>query len=154
MKKIQKLFYPIAKYLLLIASFLFFAPRVMAQAPSGQQSVWNGIRDMILPIGKIGYGYPSGVPTDIRIIAMVVIKIFIMVIIIVFFCLFFYGGFTYMTAAGDENKVDKGKDTLKTATIGLVIIFTSYAITRFIILAAVCAVSQYSDWCLFFVGIT
>ena len=39
-----------------------------------------------------------------------------------------------MTAAGSNEKVQKGKDILIWATIGLVIIFTSYALIRFVLM--------------------
>ena len=47
--------------------------------------------------------------------------------------LFIYGGFLWMTAAGNTEQVAKGKSTLLWATIGLIIIFSSYALVRFVI---------------------
>lgn len=44
-----------------------------------------------------------------------------------------YGGFLWMTARGDEAKVQKAKDVLRNGAIGLTIILSSYAITEFII---------------------
>lgn len=42
------------------------------------------------------------------------------------------GGFMFMTAQGDQTKVDKAKDVIKFAIIGLVITFLSYIIVIFI----------------------
>ena len=47
--------------------------------------------------------------------------------------LFIYGGFLWMTAAGNAEQVTKGKNTLIWATLGLIIIFSSYALVRFVI---------------------
>ena len=47
--------------------------------------------------------------------------------------MFIYGGLTFMLSAGSPEKVQKGKTILVLATIGLVIIFSSYAIARFIL---------------------
>lgn len=47
--------------------------------------------------------------------------------------MFIYGGFTWMLAAGNNEKVKKGKDILVWAAIGLVVIFSSYALVRFVI---------------------
>ncbi len=47
--------------------------------------------------------------------------------------MFVYGGFTWMIASGNAEKVEKGKNILFWATAGLVIIFTSYAIVNFVI---------------------
>ncbi len=49
--------------------------------------------------------------------------------------MFIYGGITWMTAAGNEQNVTKGKNIIIWATLGLVIIFSSYAIVRFVLQA-------------------
>ena len=46
--------------------------------------------------------------------------------------MFIYGGFTWMTAAGNAEQVAKGRNILVWATIGLIVIFTSYALVRFV----------------------
>jgi len=47
--------------------------------------------------------------------------------------MFIYGGFLWMTSQGNEKKVSEGKDILLWAAIGVALIFTSYAIVRFVI---------------------
>ncbi|MBU1037107.1 pilin [Patescibacteria group bacterium] len=44
--------------------------------------------------------------------------------------MFILGGFQWMTAGGNAEKIKKGRDTLIWAVLGLVIIFASYAILR------------------------
>ncbi len=44
-----------------------------------------------------------------------------------------YGGFVYMTAGGQQDKIDKAKKILINGTIGLIIIMSSWAITKFVI---------------------
>lgn len=44
-----------------------------------------------------------------------------------------YGGFTWMLAAGSSEKIKKGRDIIVWAMLGLVVIFTSYALVRFVI---------------------
>lgn len=46
--------------------------------------------------------------------------------------MFIWGGFQWMTAAGNAEKVEKGKQILVWATIGLIVIFTSYALVKFV----------------------
>lgn len=46
--------------------------------------------------------------------------------------MFIYGGLTWMLAAGNAQNVEKGKSILMWATIGLVIIFSSYAMVQFV----------------------
>ena len=45
---------------------------------------------------------------------------------------FIIGGFTWMTAGGNKDKVTKGRDTLVWAAIGLFIIFSAYSILTFV----------------------
>lgn len=52
---------------------------------------------------------------------------------LVFFILIVYGGYTWMTAMGAEEKVKKAKNTIVSATIGLLIIILSYAIVSYVI---------------------
>jgi len=44
-----------------------------------------------------------------------------------------YGGYRWLTAMGNSEKVEKGKDTLIWASLGLVVIFGAYAVTSYII---------------------
>ena len=43
-----------------------------------------------------------------------------------------WGGFTWMTAAGNEERVRKAKEVLRAAIIGLIVILLSWAIVTFI----------------------
>jgi hypothetical protein len=47
--------------------------------------------------------------------------------------MFIYGGLTWMTAQGNNEKIQKGKDILMWAALGLVVIFSAYAMVRFIL---------------------
>ncbi len=44
-----------------------------------------------------------------------------------------YGGFRYLTAAGSEENVDKAKDIIRQAIIGMVIVILSYSLMVFVI---------------------
>jgi len=47
--------------------------------------------------------------------------------------MFIYGGITWMLSAGNQEQVTKGKNILIWATVGIVIIFTAYALVRFVL---------------------
>lgn len=47
--------------------------------------------------------------------------------------MFIYGGATWMLSAGNQEQVTKGKNALIWATVGLVIIFTAYALVKFVL---------------------
>jgi hypothetical protein len=45
---------------------------------------------------------------------------------------FIYGGFVWMSSVGNGDRVDKGKNILAWAVIGLAVIFSAYALVRFV----------------------
>lgn len=47
--------------------------------------------------------------------------------------MFVFGGLTWMTSGGSQEKVKKGKDILIWSALGLIIIFSAYALTNLII---------------------
>jgi len=47
--------------------------------------------------------------------------------------MFVYGGLTWMTSSGNDEKVKKGRDIILWSAIGLVVISMSYALTRFVL---------------------
>ena len=47
--------------------------------------------------------------------------------------MFVWGGFQYLWSGGDPKKVEKGKETLKNAVLGIVIIFFSYTLVNSLI---------------------
>jgi len=46
---------------------------------------------------------------------------------------FLYGGFTWMTSEGAEKKIKKGWDTMIWGALGLIIIFASFILVRFLL---------------------
>jgi len=46
---------------------------------------------------------------------------------------FIFGGFMWVTSAGNDEKIKKGKDMIMWATLGLAVIFASYAMVTFVI---------------------
>jgi len=62
-----------------------------------------------------------------------IIKVFLSFLGVIFIVLIIYAGFTWMTAAGNEEKIDKAKKTMVSAIIGLAIVLSAYALTYFVI---------------------
>lgn len=61
-----------------------------------------------------------------------IIAVFLGLLGTIFIVLMIYSGYTWMTAAGNVEKVSKAQATIKVAIIGLIIITAAYAITYFI----------------------
>lgn len=61
-----------------------------------------------------------------------VIAVFLGLLGIIFVILIIVAGYNWMTAAGNEDKVEKAQHLISRATIGLIIILAAYAITYWI----------------------
>lgn len=84
------------------------------------------------------YGAATGLPsTDIRLIAARIIRAALGLLGIVALALILYGGYTWMTAGGNEENIAKAKKILINATIGLIIILSAFAIVSFVINALI-----------------
>lgn len=51
---------------------------------------------------------------------------------VIFLIIIIYSGIMWMTAMGNDQRVEKAKTMVINATIGLIIVFSAYAITNFI----------------------
>ncbi len=79
-------------------------------------------------------GRASGLPTnDIAILVARIIRQFLMVTGIIFTVLLVYAGYLYLLARGEPEPVKKAKKIFEQTIIGLIIIFSAYSITTFIL---------------------
>ena len=68
-----------------------------------------------------------------------IINVFMGLLGIVAVVIILYGGFLWMTAAGNEDRVEKAKKLIVAGIIGLAIILSAYAIARFVVNSLVSA---------------
>ncbi len=88
---------------------------------------------LALDVG-LNYGTYTGLGTkDIRTGIMTIVKLLLGFLGIIAIIIMLYGGFVWMTAGGNEEKVSQAKKIITAGIIGLVIIFVSYAIAAFVI---------------------
>lgn len=76
---------------------------------------------------------PEDSSAKVNEIVTLVINIFSWVVGVVAVIMIIYGGFQYITAAGDTTKVGNAKNTILYALIGLVIVALSQVIVKFVI---------------------
>lgn len=74
----------------------------------------------------------SGEPQDVRDIAVDIIMVALSFLAIIFLILVISAGYKWMTAAGNEDKIKSAKSQLSHAIIGLIIVLSALAITKFI----------------------
>lgn len=94
----------------------------------------QGLKDAGGMLEKIGgaSGEKIGVSGNLADSVATVIKTVLALVGTVFLVLTIYAGIMWMTAQGEESKVEKAMEILKAAVIGLVIIMSAYAITYFV----------------------
>jgi sterol desaturase/sphingolipid hydroxylase (fatty acid hydroxylase superfamily) len=71
--------------------------------------------------------------TDPKILITRIIQVVIGFVGVITLGMFIFGGLVWMTSAGNEDKVKKGKGILIWTILGLVVILTSYVILTFFI---------------------
>lgn len=82
----------------------------------------------------ISYGTFTGLGTkDIREGIMNIINVLLGFLGILAIIIILWGGFRWLTSGGNEEKVGEAKKIITAGIIGLIIIFTSYAIASFVI---------------------
>jgi hypothetical protein len=79
---------------------------------------------------------------DVRLVIASIINVALGLLGIVAVVIIIYGGLTWMTAGGDQKKVDSAKHILTAGIIGLIIILSAYAIARFVVSSLLTATTQ------------
>jgi hypothetical protein len=109
-----------------LAAILIFLP---------VDSVFAAVNDSL---GEVGAA--SGLPTtSLPILIARIIRAILGVLGILTVLLVLYAGFLYLTSRGEEEPIKKAKKILQNAVIGLLIIFSSFAITTFVLNALLSA---------------
>ena len=84
------------------------------------------------------YGTLTGLGSeDLRVTIMKIVRIVLGLVGIIAIIIIIYAGYIWMTSAGNAEKIDYAKRTLRNAAIGLLIIFLAFAIVSFIINALI-----------------
>ncbi len=119
--RVFRLKYVLPALVAVLATGVFLhAPHLLAQTTSSLQDV----------------GTASGLTAeDPKVIIARIIRVVIGVLGILSVLIVLYGGFTWMTAAGNEEKLERAKKILVRGFIGLAIILMSFAIASFILSA-------------------
>lgn len=82
----------------------------------------------------VGYGTYLGLgTTDIKQGVMMIVTTLLGFLGLLAIIIILYGGFIWLTSAGNEEKVGKAKQVISAGIIGLIIIFISYALVSFVI---------------------
>lgn len=127
----------IKTFILLILIFFSFFNICLAEQPAPSRPSLQDAFDIsskdkpLNSAASQGAGFDTGVEANTIIGA--IIKIVLGLMGAIFLVLAIYGGYTWMMARGNEEMVEKAKNTLTNAIIGIVIVMAAYAISYFIL---------------------
>ncbi len=93
---------------------------------SGDQTVWADTAGNIQGRSAVGNDDPRNIAANIINIILGFLGILAVVLIL-------FGGFKWMTAAGNEDKIAEAKKLLVAGVVGMVIILAAYALAAFVL---------------------
>lgn len=120
-KNINSFFSAIFLVFLLCLPFLVFA----------DDSNPSGILGRLEKVGESG-GYSSADETSLASGLGVVASLILSLLGVIFIILIIFSGIQWMTAGGNEEKVKKAQERIKSAVIGLIITLSAFAIWNLI----------------------
>ncbi len=128
MKKVFKII-----FLVLLITAAFFAPDGYC-AEIYEQNITDANNSLkkLEEVGAVKGPYSFANTDSLSEIIGTAIKGFLSLLGVIFLGLMLYAGFHWMTARGEEEKVEKAKSTITRAIVGLVIVVGAYAIWAFI----------------------
>lgn len=87
-------------------------------------------------------GFDTGAPAEPEVIIGLWVQGVMVMIGVIFGILIIYGGYFWMTARGNEEKVKKAIQILTSAIIGFILVIAAYAITSYIVDKVISAAFQ------------
>lgn len=110
-----------------------FSCLILNFTPVAAQQQQTGLSaDISTELGQAGSASTLG-NQDPRAIVAKIITVALSLLGVIFLVLTVYAGFQWMTAGGEESKVEEATKLLKNAVIGLVIVILAYSITVFVV---------------------
>ena len=117
----------------------------VSATPARALDLWGDEITQTPNIGKDQFDAIGLGNRDPRKIAASVIKVILGFLGVIAVCLILFGGFKWMTAAGDDGKVDEAKDLIKAGVVGLLIILAAFSISVFVLNALIGVTTGNSD---------
>ncbi|NTU98624.1 hypothetical protein HGA64_01285 [Candidatus Falkowbacteria bacterium] len=92
--------------------------------------------DGTLPLGNVvsNAGYETdNSKVSVELLVGTIIQTLLSLLGVIFVVLMVYGGYNWMTAAGDDAKVTLAKKTITRGIMGIVVVLAAYAISYFVL---------------------
>jgi heme/copper-type cytochrome/quinol oxidase subunit 2 len=111
------------------SKYIIGAAGVFLPSVALAQSVDSGLQAIS---GQFTHGGLTGA-TSVQDLIVRIIQLMLLFAGIIAVVFIIYGGYLYITSAGNEESAEKGKNTMVNAIIGIVIIVLSYVIVNVIV---------------------
>ncbi|OGF18491.1 hypothetical protein A3G56_00930 [Candidatus Falkowbacteria bacterium RIFCSPLOWO2_12_FULL_45_10] len=124
--------------LVIAPAFSFALANPVVAAPLDENNAWGGYSGGNINADTLQANTGLG-GTDPRVIAAKVINVILGFLGIIAVVLILIGGFMWMTAAGNDDKVATAKKIMTAGIIGLVIVLAAFGIAKFVVNALITA---------------
>ncbi|MFA4942187.1 MAG: pilin [Patescibacteria group bacterium] len=124
--------------------FIFSVALVKAQAPTPSGGDWNNQVGM----EEIGteYGETPQSSTNLIGVAVRLINFSLLFLGVIFLGLLVMSGYQWMTAAGNEDAIEKAQSRMKNSIIGLIIVLAAWSITYFVFYKLALPATTGNNW--------
>jgi len=119
------------RYKLITVFLLLLVPSIVLAEGEAVSDAQQALKDAA---GFAGFSVDPA-KTDIYQVAANWINGFLSVFMLFFVFLLVSAGFSWMTSGGNSEKVSSAKETIKNALIGMLVAFTAYILSRYVLLA-------------------
>ena len=104
---------------------------LLADTTPVSQGGLGNLQKSLANVGEAGYG--SKVAPPLPLLVGQIISQILALLGVLFLALTVYAGYRWMMARGNEQEVEKAKETLKTGVIGMGIMLGAYAISNLVV---------------------
>ncbi len=127
--KKEKIFFVFILFFLFLVSPFFYDANAAVTEPAATDTLPKGDQNITVYNPLTG---DDTIVSSVNIIGNVVSAILGILGSIALF-MFVFGGVTWLTSAGNDTRLKKARDTLVWATLGLIVVFSSYFILNFVL---------------------
>ena len=113
------------KFLKLFSLAMLFSPFIALAEPYSPTVISFDPTQLVSSQTKLGTTNPVAIVSYIINWGLTLLGLLFLVLII-------YGGFLWMTAGGEEEKITKAKKILSSSVIGLIIVLASYGVAYYV----------------------
>lgn len=130
-----KSYYTIFLLILFLSAGIIFAGQIIHKevlAAGFSIKNFTGTSGLTDTGNATGHAKDGKLTSSPEIIVASIVKLFLSFLGVIFLALTIYGGFNWMLARGNQQKIDKAKSILTNSIIGLIVILAAYSLAVFI----------------------